>query len=248
MDKINILIIEDTEAEAKLLSALLIANNYNIIAVANNFRSALEIFLNSKVDVVIVDIFINGVPDGIVFAETITVIPNALKPFVFLSSSKDRQIFERAKLTRPFSYLMKPFNELEILYAIEIAFEKFYNQVNVFSNEAQNTVVSEEYFFIKKSNSIKKLLISSVLYIEVEGRYCKIVTETETYLILMSLLKLSDLLDAKVFFKISRSTIVNSLKIIEIVLNDNLIILEGNHKVMLNDSYKEFIKKLTILK
>ena len=228
MDKINILIIEDTEAEAKLLSALLIANNYNIIAVANNFRSALEIFLNSKVDVVIVDIFINGVPDGIVFAETITVIPNALKPFVFLSSSKDRQIFERAKLTRPFSYLMKPFNELEILYAIEIAFEKFYNQVNVFSNEAQNTVVSEEYFFIKKSNSIKKLLISSVLYIEVEGRYCKIVTETETYLILMSLLKLSDLLDAKVFFKISRSTIVNSLKIIEIVLNDNLIILEGN--------------------
>lgn len=248
MDKINVLIIEDTEAEAKLLSEFLIANNYNIIAVANNFSSALKIFLKSKVDVVIVDIFINGVPDGIVFAETITMIPNALKPFVFLSSSRDRKIFERAKLTRPFSYLMKPFNELEILYAIEIAVEKFYNQVNVFSNEELNTVVGEEYFFIKKSNSLKKVLISSVLYVEVDGRYCNIVTKTETFLILMALFKLSELLDPKVFYKISRNTIVNSQKIIEIVLNDNLIILEGNRKVVLNDKYKEFTKKLTILK
>jgi FixJ family two-component response regulator len=47
---------------------------------------------------------------------------------VFLTSSNDRQIFERAKLTRPFSFLMKPFNELEILYAIEMAVEKFHNQ------------------------------------------------------------------------------------------------------------------------
>jgi two-component system LytT family response regulator len=41
-------------------------------------------------------------PDGITFAETINIVPNGLKPFVFLTSSKDRQIFERAKLTRSF--------------------------------------------------------------------------------------------------------------------------------------------------
>jgi FixJ family two-component response regulator len=56
--------------------------------------------------------------------------PNASKPFVFLTSSNDRQIF--AKLTRPFSFLMKPFNELEILYAIEMAVEKFHNQNDAF--------------------------------------------------------------------------------------------------------------------
>jgi DNA-binding NarL/FixJ family response regulator len=62
------------------------------------------LFYANKVDVVIIDIFLNGSPDGIAFAETINVVPNASKPFVFLTSSNDRQIFERAKLTRPFSF------------------------------------------------------------------------------------------------------------------------------------------------
>ena len=43
---------------------------------------------------------------------------------------------------------MKPYNELEILYALEMAVEKFYEQPNVFSSEEQNTVVSKEFLFI----------------------------------------------------------------------------------------------------
>lgn len=248
MDSINILIIEDSPSESAPLVKTLLANDYNVVGVATNFKDALELFLKSKVDVLIIDIFLNGVPDGIVFAEAITLIPNALKPFVFLSSSRDRQIFERAKLTRPYSFLMKPFNELEILYAIEIALEKFYNQVNVFSNDARSTVISEQYMYIKKNNSLKKVLISTILYIEVEDRYCKIITEKEIFLILISLTKIAELLDAEIFIQTSRNSIVNSLRIIEIVLIDNIVILEGNHKVVLNDKYKNFTKNFNILK
>lgn len=248
MDNISILIIEDSPSESAPLVKTLLANDYNVVGVATNFKDALELFLKSKIDVLIIDIFLNGVPDGIVFAEAITLIPNALKPFVFLSSSRDRQIFERAKLTRPYSFLMKPFNELEILYAIEIALEKFYNQVNVFSNDARSTVISEQYMYIKKNNSLKKVLISTILYIEVEDRYCKIITEKEIFLILISLTKIAELLDAEIFIQTSRNSIVNSLKIIEIVLIDNIVILEGNHKVVLNDKYKNFTKNFNILK
>jgi DNA-binding LytR/AlgR family response regulator len=242
------LIIEDLTSESAPLVEILVANNYNVVGVATNFKDAIDIFFKSKIDVLIIDIFLNGVPDGIAFAEAITLIPNALKPFVFLSSSRDRQIFERAKLTSPFSFLMKPFNELEILYAIEMAVEKFYNQVNVFSNEEQSSVISEQYMYIKKNNSLKKVLINSILFIEVDGRYCKIITENEMFLILISLTKISELLDSKVFIQTSRNSIVNSFKIIEIVLNDNLVILEGKHKVILADKYKEFTKNLNILK
>jgi two-component system LytT family response regulator len=248
MDSINILIIEDSPSESAPLVKTLLANDYNVVGVATNFKDALELFLKSKIDVLIIDIFLNGVPDGIVFAEAITLIPNALKPFVFLSSSRDRQIFERAKLTRPYSFLMKPFNELEILYAIEIALEKFYNQVNVFSNDAQSTVISEQYMYIKKNNSLKKVLLSTILYIEVDDRYCKIITQNEIFLIFIPLIKIAELLDAKIFIQTSRNSIVNSLRIIEIVLIDNIVILEGNHKVVLNDNYKEFTKNFNILK
>jgi hypothetical protein len=47
---------------------------------------------------------------------------------------------------------LKPFNELEILYAIEMAVEKFHNQNDAFFSDEQDTVISAEYMFIKKVN------------------------------------------------------------------------------------------------
>ena len=247
MDNINVLIIEDIAEQSETLSKVLLANNYNIAGIAKNYTDALTLFYKNTVDIVIIDVFLDGKPEGITFAETINIVPNASKPFVFLTSSQDRQIFERAKLTKPFSFLMKPFNELELLYALEMAVEKFYEQTNVFLSEDQNTVISNDYLFIKKKNSLKKVAIDDVLYIEVEDRYCNIITEKEKFVILISLTKISALLDANKFIRTHRNIMVNSNKIEEIILADNLVILKGNHKVNLSNTYKDFIKKINIL-
>lgn len=247
MDNINVLIIEDTPEQSDALSKVLIANNYNIVGIARDYQSALSLFYQHKIDIIVIDVFLDGKPDGITFAETINIIPNAAKPFVFLTSSQDRKIFERAKLTKPFSFLMKPFNELEILYALEMAIEKFYDQTNVFLSEEQDTVVSNDYLFIKKKNALKKVSLEDILYIEVENRYCNIITEKEKFVILISLTKISELLDKNKFVKTHRNYIVNKDKIEEIILSDNLIILKGNHKVNLSDSYKDFIKNTNVL-
>ncbi|MDO7173080.1 LytR/AlgR family response regulator transcription factor [Mariniflexile sp. AS56] len=248
MDNVNVLIVEDTPAESDALIKVLEVNNYNIVGVATSFKAALDLFYNNKIDIVVIDIFLNGFPEGISFAETINGSPNASKPFVFLTSSTDRKIFERAKLTQPFSYLMKPFNELEILYALEMAVEKFYAQPDVFLGEEEDTVISNEYLFIKKGKSLKKVLIADIIYIEVEEKYCNIITENEKFVILISLTKMLKLLDATIFFRTHRNYIVNSIKIIEIVPGDNLIMLSGNHKVTLSENYKDFLKKLPTLK
>jgi two-component system LytT family response regulator len=247
MDTINILIIEDTPEESNALSKVLLENNYNIVGVARTFKDALTLFYSEKVDIAIIDVFLDGKPDGIAFAEAISIVPNAVKPFVFLTSSQDRQIFERAKLTKPFSFLMKPFNPLEILYAIEMAVEKFYAQNQVFQSEEQDTVVSHEYLFIKKKNTLKKVALKDILYIEVEERYCNIITEKEKFVILISLTKISGLLNSNQFIKTHRNYLVNVNKIEEIILADNLIIVQGGHKVNLSDTYKDFIKKMNIL-
>ncbi|TPG39434.1 LytR/AlgR family response regulator transcription factor [Flavobacterium pectinovorum] len=247
MDNINVLIIEDTPEQGDALTKVLLENNYTVAGVAKNFTDAIKLFYENTVDVIIIDVFLDGKPDGITFAESINIIPNASKPFVFLTSSHDRQIFERAKLTKPFSFLMKPFNELEILYAIEMAVEKFYEQTNVFLSEEQDTVISSDYLFIKKKNSLKKVSINDILYIEVEERYCNIITEKEKFVIQISLTKISNLLDKNKFIKTHRNTLVNTDKIEEIILADNLVILKGNHKINLSDTYKDFIKKMNIL-
>lgn len=248
MDKINVLIIEDTPSESDALIKVLEENNYNVVGLATNHKDALTLFYNNKVDIAIVDIFLNGSPDGIAFAETINIVPNASKPFVFLTSSSDRQIFERAKLTKPFSYLMKPFNELELLYALELAVEKFYNQNDVFLSDEENTVISDEYLFIKKGKSLKKVFINDIIYIEVEEKYCNIITENEKFLILISLTKILELFDENLFSRTHRNFIVNLQKVTEIIPADNLVILVGNHKITLSEKYKEIIKKVRTLK
>ena len=247
MDNINVLIIEDTPEQSDALSKVLLANNYTIVGIARSYTEALKLFYEQTIDIIVIDVFLDGKPDGITFAETINIIPNASKPFVFLTSSQDRKIFDRAKLTKPFSFLMKPFNELEILYALEMAVEKFYEQNNVFLSEDQDTVISNDFLFIKKKNSLKKVAINDILYIEVEDRYCNIITEKEKFVILISLTKISALLDANKFIRTHRNSMVNSTKIEEIILSDNLIILKGGHKVNLSNSYKDFIKKMNIV-
>ena len=247
MDNIHVLIIEDTVSEGEALRKVL-EKSFAIVGIANNLSDALNLFYKSKVDIVIIDVFLDGKPEGITFAETINIVPNSLKPFVFLTSSKDRQIFERAKLTHPFSFLLKPFNELEILYAIEMAVEKFYEQTNVFQSEDRDTVISNDYMFIKKKDSLKKVSIDEIIYIEVQERYCHIVTESEKFLILISLTKILEHLDAKVFYQTHRNFIVNAKKIVEIMPSDNIIHLKGNYSVTLSDKYKGFIHQFHILK
>ena len=247
MDNINVMIIEDTPEQSDALSKVLLANNYTIVGIARSYTDALKLFYEQPIDIIVIDVFLDGKPDGITFAETINIIPNASKPFVFLTSSQDRKIFDRAKLTKPFSFLMKPFNELEILYALEMAVEKFYEQNNVFLSEDQDTVISSDFLFVKKKNSLKKVAINDILYIEVEDRYCNIITEKEKFVILISLTKISALLDANRFIRTHRNFMVNSTKIEEIILADNLIILKGGYKVTLSNSYKDFIKKMKIL-
>jgi DNA-binding LytR/AlgR family response regulator len=143
---------------------------------------------------------------------------------------------------------MKPFNELEILYALEMAVEKFYDQANAFHSEDQNTVVSNDSLFIKKNKALKKVQIKDIVYIEVEDRYCNIITEAEKFVILISLTKIIQLLDPTKFFQTHRNYIINAGKIEEIIVNDNLVILKGNHKVTLSDKYKDFVKNFRILK
>ena len=248
MNNVNVLVIEDTQTESDILVKVLAENGYTIAGIATTFSDALKLLYANPVDIVIIDVFLNGSPDGIAFAETLAITPEISKPFVFLTSSNDRQVFERAKLTRPFSFLLKPFNELELLYALEMAVEKYYVQPNVFLSDNEDTVVSNDSLFIKKKNSLKKVMLSDIVYIEVEERYCNIITEHEKFVIMISLTKISELLEKDKFVRIHRNYLINTDKIEEIVLNDNLVILKGNHKVILSEKHKDFIKNFNILR
>lgn len=246
MQKVNVIIVEDSLEDSALLSAMLISNNYNVAGIASNYEQALQYFNHQKVDILILDIFIDGYPVGINLAQTINSNPKTARPFVFLTSSSDRQIFEKAKLTKPFSYLLKPYNELEILYALEMAVERFYDQGEPISSP-QNSIVASDSIFIKKGKSLGKVLIEEIIYIEVEERYCNVITRNEKFVIQISLTKILPLLESYKFVRTHRNYIANSNKILEVILSENTIVMEGGHIITLGNKYRDFLNTYKIL-
>lgn len=248
MELINVLIVEDTPAESDALIKVLNEHQFNVVGVARSHKEALTMFFANKIDIVIIDIYLNGIPEGISFAETINAVPESAKPFVFLTSSSDRATFERARLAKPFSFLLKPFNPLEVIYALEMAIEKFYGQEDAFQEDDQDTVMSNDFFFIKKKDALKKVAIANIVNIEVEERYCTIHSQTEKFVIQISLTKVLELLDPKMFFRTHRSHIVNVNCIEEIQPSDGLLVMSNKELVPIGEKYKDVLQQFRIIR
>ena len=150
MEHLNILIVEDQPKQAQHYKEILENNGFNVVDIITNYRDAMSFILNNpeyeqKVDLLILDILLDGRPEGLNIAEAIDAMPSKQKPFIFVTSLTERAIFERAKLTKSYAYIVKPINELELVYSVEQAIERFYEQPNALSTEDENAVVSNEY-------------------------------------------------------------------------------------------------------
>lgn len=248
MQNINVLIIEDQQEEAQKIVGHLQEMNYNTI-VANNLKDAYGYFFAQKPDLVIIDIFLDGKADGIEFAKKICDKESIKKPFIFLTSAMDREVFEAAKLTDPYSYLLKPYNILELEYSIELALEKFAGEVGVFSSGKHASLIIDESFFIKKKDNLVKVPVATIEYIEVEGKYSNIVAQEDRFLVQQSLIQILKKLPEKHFLRVHRNYLINVSKIEKLNLLDNQIILKSGKAILISRRYKEaFMETFSILK
>ena len=103
MDTINILIIEDTPEESNALSKVLLENNYNIVGVARTFKDALTLFYNEKIDIAIIDVFLDGKPDGIAFAEAISKFGSFEDLTVLRTGQKYKRLYSIGNYANRFS-------------------------------------------------------------------------------------------------------------------------------------------------
>lgn len=245
MKKLELLLLEDDTKQATQLTLLLHTYDY-LVSTANNITEA-ENLLNEKLfDIIVLDIMIDGKPDGLLLAQELNK-KKANVPFLFLTSIQTKTIFEEAKYTKPFNYLLKPYNELEVLYALELALESHYEQSNTLSSGTNNVVLSPDFLFIKKKNRVVKVLVSSINCIKVEERYCHLLCDNNIYFIKLSLSKIQEILANPIFSQTHRNYLVNINKIKEIYFEDNLVILDNNEKVPFSERYKTiFIKKNNI--
>jgi len=244
MKEIRVLIVENQAEEANNIKEILEENGYVIAGICTTAIEAEKTLNTISVDICILDIFLGKDTDGIWLAEKISEMNI---PFLFLTGSKDREVFEKARLTRPSSYLLKPFNALELSFSIELAIEKFFDQPHTFSLQSPSAVLGNPYLFVKNKDRISKIAIDDIAFIEVEDRYCKIVYEEHQYLIKMSLKKAIELFPS-FFIQTHRNCLVNLHKIKDIFPNDNLIVMTSGANVLLSERFKhKILKKLKLI-
>jgi PAS domain S-box-containing protein len=122
MSKAAILIVEDEAIVAADLSSKLKQLGYEVTGTAARGEDAIGMAGNLHPDLVLMDIKLEGPMDGIETAEAIR--RDLDVPIIYLTAHSDTGTLSRAKLSGPFGYILKPFEEKELVTNIEMALHK----------------------------------------------------------------------------------------------------------------------------
>jgi two-component system, cell cycle sensor histidine kinase and response regulator CckA len=122
MSRPSILIVEDEGIVAEDLAKRLGRLGYVVAGVTELGEEAVALARDLRPSVVLMDIRLAGAMDGVEAAERIRRESDA--PVIYLTASSDRATIERAKVTEPFAFIVKPFEDRELETHIEMALYK----------------------------------------------------------------------------------------------------------------------------
>ncbi len=118
----RILVVEDESIVALDLKNSLQVLGYEVVGTVSCGEDAITKANETKPDLVLMDIILKGEMDGVQAADAIHAQLDI--PVIFLTACADDRTLQRAKVTEPFGYLIKPFEEWELHGHIEIALYK----------------------------------------------------------------------------------------------------------------------------
>ena len=119
----NILIVEDDENVATVLEARLASFGHSICGVARSGPAAVRQAVSNSPDLVLMDILLEGDMNGVEAAE---MIHNQVDtPIIFITCLSDQGLLDRAVKANAYGYILKPYDNAELRYTIEIALLKY---------------------------------------------------------------------------------------------------------------------------
>ncbi len=118
----KILIVEDESIVALELESRLCDLGYSVCGIVASGDEAIKLTKEHIPNIILMDINIKGPIDGVQTAEKIKEMYDI--PIIFLTAFTDPSTLERAKITGPYGYIVKPFEERELHTSIEIAIYK----------------------------------------------------------------------------------------------------------------------------
>lgn len=150
MTPAKVLIVEDDRIVAMDIKGQLIRIGHTVVGVTGRGEDVLQLALDTTPELVLMDIRLEGEIDGVEAAEQIR---DQLRiPVIFLTAYADDRTVERASLTEPFGYLLKPFEDLQLRTAVEMA---------LYKHAAESKLRASERRFVTTLSSIGEAVIAT---------------------------------------------------------------------------------------
>lgn len=247
MAQISVLVVEDEIIVSKDLEHSLKRLGYKVVGTAATGLKAIELANEKEPDIILMDIMLKGEMNGIEAADIIGKSLNI--PYIYLTAYAEDYTLEKAKQTEPYGYIIKPFKEIDIKTAIEMAVYKHQKNKEVKKERdllyqiVENRGTSD-FVFVKSKSRFIKIKTEEILFIEALKDYVIIHTNSSKYTIHSTMKDIERKFDFDNFIRVHRSYIVNTDKIAAI--EQHTIIIEDHKKeIPIGGSYKEkFIDKM----
>ncbi len=238
---INILVTEDESIVRKDIERCLGNLGYNVVASADNGEDAISMAMKHKPDLALMDIMIKGDMNGIAAAEEIK--RNIDIPVVFLTAYADENTLNDAKLAEPHGYILKPFKDVDIQTAVEMALHKHgkeqeMRQETDFLRSLAEHKDDTDIIFVKNRSRLIRVKNSDLLFVEALKDYVVVHTTNESYTIHSTMKDVETKLGGPDFMRVHRSYIVN-IEAIESIKYSMITIAGMEKEIPVGGSYKD---------
>lgn len=163
----SILIVEDEWIIALDIKQQLHKLGYQVVGTANSGEKAVDLIAKTHPDLVLMDIYLQGDKSGIEAAKRISQQFNL--PVVFLTAHADELTLNEAIAAHPYGYIVKPFDEKDLIIAIQVALANHRSQQSIKQALAKEKRLNElkSQFIAIVSHEFRNPLSSLLMSLEI---------------------------------------------------------------------------------
>lgn len=232
-NKIKVFILEDEIIHLEALKITLEECGLELAGECNNTDCAFEMIKKTNPDVVLADISLPGMQNGITLSAKVH--EELGIPHIFTTSYTREEIIDQAIKTNPAGYLRKPIDAVNLTAAIKLALN------GKETKEEKETQVNKNTVFTKIGNKLVRINIDDIIIVKSNGgNFISLITEKKEILCRSTLKEFSDNLP-KNFIKTHRSYYINVKFLDAFNEQDQTAILKDKEVPVARSYKKEFL-------
>jgi len=267
MVRLRTIVVDDEPlARQLMLSYLAELSEIEVLAECANGREAVSAVLSSEPDLMFLDIRMPGL-NGF---EVIKKIQPEILPMVIFCTAYERYALDAFDV-HAVDYIVKPLDEQRLHLAVKRAMARYQEEVQTGGNKAfllgaideitsnveervalseknkgvSLTSDSERKITIKDRDSIKLIKMDSIAWVDAAGDYMCVHAEGETHIMRCTMTQLLKELDANIFKRVHRSTIVNLNCIEEVIPHtkgEYFLQIDNGERIKVSRNYRDTIR------